>query len=313
MLTICELRNKTSILDLGTLKSMESRFKHFMSDNAYDDAELAWEAFTCPAQYRDFVAFAGEEFLNDGKLLSFVAPYGYDTKKGKTPTHATVHPKPITGNFAGPVDVKYPLSGDLRIRCEAEVVGEEREHLKRVTVMMSLNELSGRTRGGRDSHCADFKCSYLPNPSSKDLEQARGGHCDPLYRVTPDGQPTVKDLLSIGTRVKSNYSDTEYLVEMVHEHTYEAVERFDVEHAFTEYSLSLICAKTNKRGYCINSLVAVDGRILKLFYENLDEVFILEEPIELPVVVDDDEPEEECCYIVTTPPVKGKRYQPSLF
>lgn len=315
MFTIPQLRNKTSILNLGVLESMKSRFEHFMVDNDYYDKELAWEAFTCPAQHQDFVAFAGKEFLNDGRLLKFIAPYSCDgSSKKKNPTRATIHPKPLSGNFAGPVDVDYPLSGDLRIRCEAEVVGEEREYLKRVTVMISLNELSGRTRGGRDSHCSDFKCSYLPNPTSMELEQARDGHCDPLYRVTPDGQPTVKDLLPIGTKVKSNYSDTEYFVEIVHEHTYKAEERIDVDHTFTEYSLNLICARTNKRGFSINGLVAIDGRILKLFCENLDEVFILEQARESPLVIEDDEfEEEECCCVVMTPPTKGKRYQPSLF
>jgi hypothetical protein len=90
------------------------------------------------------------------------------------------------------------------------------------------------------------------------------------FRRTPSGQPTVKDLVKPGDIVATSYETGPYRVDAVygpHRDGYPS-----------HFSLGLSLIKNDgglQRGhFSINELVAVNGRILKLFENNDDEVFI---------------------------------------
>ncbi len=105
------------------------------------------------------------------------------------------------------------------------------------------------------------------------------------YRVTPTGQETVPEIVKVGDIVYSSYSDIRYRVESINEQDthYDAPEGRSVS-APPSHGLVLsdIDAKRTKGGNLpknysysyINELVAVDGRLLKLFQANADEVFV---------------------------------------
>lgn len=83
-------------------------------------------------------------------------------------------------------------------------------------------------------------------------------------RSTPAGQPTVRDLVPIGSVVRTNYGSGPYRVTRITEHA-----------IYGRMVFSLTCEDLQGRGnYYLNELVAVDGRLLKLFPANTDEVFI---------------------------------------
>ncbi|MCK9551157.1 hypothetical protein [Aquamicrobium sp.] len=78
---------------------------------------------------------------------------------------------------------------------------------------------------------------------------------------------------------------------------YEPIER-PADHIFEHYSLSLIYRETNRGGAFFSELVAVDGRILKLFMTNENEILILGNADEVPIEIKDeydDEDYDECC------------------
>ncbi len=93
------------------------------------------------------------------------------------------------------------------------------------------------------------------------------------YRNTPAGQPEVDDLVKPGDVVWTNYDTGPYLVKAVRRHDYQVSEQHDLGGL---QSFSLVLNSMDKRGAdCgINELVSVDGRLLKLFANNDDEVFV---------------------------------------
>jgi ParB/RepB/Spo0J family partition protein len=108
--------------------------------------------------------------------------------------------------------------------------------------------------------------------------QADLGFTDPQkYRRTPAGQKTVKEILTPGTPFKTNYSGP-YRVR-------EVVESCHLTNDGEKYpNFTIVCdplippkKKAKEPAGWINELVAIDGRILKLFENNLDEIFILTE------------------------------------
>lgn len=91
-----------------------------------------------------------------------------------------------------------------------------------------------------------------------------------VYRQTPHGQPEVDALVFPGDTVWTTYGTGPYLVKEVTRQSWKGLSCF---------SLSLCSVDSDRRrkqeaDSWINEVVAVDGRLLKLFANNEDEVFI---------------------------------------
>ena len=116
------------------------------------------------------------------------------------------------------------------------------------------------------------------------------------FRQTPEGQPNVPDLVRPGAIVHTNYNTGPYIVVRVsgpHRYAPDLAPfsrdlRADAEvpdgtRVFEHYSLCLVheqefiespILKRLKEDSWVNEVVAVDGRLLKLFEANCDEVFM---------------------------------------
>jgi len=92
-------------------------------------------------------------------------------------------------------------------------------------------------------------------------------------RLTPPGQPTVPDLVKPGDVVRTSYDSGLYIVE-------------EVAGPYTEGGYpphyTLVCTRLyphpgrlRDTRFWLNELVAQDGRLLKLFEVNQDEVFVV--------------------------------------
>lgn len=98
------------------------------------------------------------------------------------------------------------------------------------------------------------------------------------YRRTPEGQPKVPDLVKRGMKIRTNYHTGGIVSSVVGPYLHK-----DSDHNNEEYEQYTICyvreqdwTKNHEQHMCwINELVAVDGRILMLFENNDDEVFIV--------------------------------------
>ncbi|MGU3362301.1 hypothetical protein ACLBWX_18395 [Methylobacterium sp. M6A4_1b] len=121
--------------------------------------------------------------------------------------------------------------------------------------------------------------TYAPQSVSS-RELAGDYDLGPLpLRSTPPGEPKVPDILKPGTVVRSNYSDRLYFVLKVDgPFFYHPPEQAA---AYEEWSLHLVTpeewsAGRKEASAWINEIVAVGGRLLKLFANNSDEVFLTE-------------------------------------
>lgn len=92
-------------------------------------------------------------------------------------------------------------------------------------------------------------------------------------RRTPPGQPTVDELVFLGDIIETNYSTGGRVTQISRYGTYELP-------VFSLIYVDLDAKPLKKGGYrendyrWINELVAQDGRILKLFEANTDEVLL---------------------------------------
>ena len=105
---------------------------------------------------------------------------------------------------------------------------------------------------------------------------------DGRYRRTPEGQPKVPDFVAPGSVIRTNYDTGPYIVTKV-SGPYEYRPDDGDGHAYEHYSLTMVHSSkfrerpakaTLKGDSYINELVAVDGRLLKLFEANTDEVTV---------------------------------------
>lgn len=111
------------------------------------------------------------------------------------------------------------------------------------------------------------------------------------YRVTQDmlrhpSGPRFRELLKEGDVVRTSYGTGPYIVDHIGKYPTYGVEC---------YSLGLK-DMLGKRGYGINELVAVDGRLLALFLANEDEVEVLKDykvPVSMETKMQFDFGEEE--------------------
>ena len=107
--------------------------------------------------------------------------------------------------------------------------------------------------------------------------QAELGYPDAgRYRRTPSGARNVADLVGPGDTVRTSY-DTGGVVIAVKEYSFTASTGDSYPH------FTIVAVPRDRYGrhrdadrHWINECVAVDGRILKLFENNTDEVFVVE-------------------------------------
>lgn len=86
-----------------------------------------------------------------------------------------------------------------------------------------------------------------------------------LYRITPKGEKTVPELVCQGDVVTTNYNTGPYRITKI---TLIECKKYP-----PCYSLRMARAEGGKDSYYINELVAINGRLIKLFKTNSDEVF----------------------------------------
>lgn len=98
-------------------------------------------------------------------------------------------------------------------------------------------------------------------------------------RITPKGQPTVKDLVKVGDFIRSfgdGGYDSKGIVLQVSEYSVYGLPTFSITYCTPDS----VCLKGNYKDdefMGINELVAQDGRILHLFEANKDEVLMIPE------------------------------------
>ncbi len=93
------------------------------------------------------------------------------------------------------------------------------------------------------------------------------------FRQTPKGQQTVDELLSPCDTIRTNYSDQAYVVRSITRHQWNGLHH---------WSLALSHPGESQVSAWINEIVAIDGRLLKLFGNNGDEVI----PTTTPPIID---------------------------
>lgn len=128
---------------------------------------------------------------------------------------------------------------------------------------------------------AKAKAKDIP-PWSLYLAELEDRIDDPTIKLrrTPPGQPTVPDLVSPGDMVRTSYNSGPYIVTKINR---EVLMHCNEE--YPHYALNVVLVERWKangeippldRLCYLNELVAVDGRLLKLFEVNRDEVFVVE-------------------------------------
>lgn len=293
-MTISFIRNTTGILDQETLEGISQRYKECCAAHSMNETdEESWKTFWRPVGYIDFMSIMGQKVEYEGEVCELSHPYylDFDNKVDKMfgPEHASVKDTSRFDGWAPPKDIPYPVDTDIKIR----IALKGKENHKHV--LMSYNEIAGLS-GGRYPHWSEGFTFKDDSPQNGYLASLNNDWLsDPLYRTTPEGEPTVADLIKKGSIVQSNYSDTVYIVSNVKKYEYRPKERPEDHGVFEEYSLSLIDRRTGKGGFTINELVAVGGKVLKLFMANEDEVFVLGNAESIPTPIMEDDEEDEFC------------------
>ena len=94
------------------------------------------------------------------------------------------------------------------------------------------------------------------------------------YRQTPAGYPNVRDLCPVGSVVTTDYDTGPYIVKSVTEYFIGPEGGYPCRLSCWSLAMCLQSEPRKKAEYHINELVAIDGRLLKLFVANTDEVFV---------------------------------------
>ena len=109
------------------------------------------------------------------------------------------------------------------------------------------------------------------------------------YRVTPPGEPKVPDLVRPGMRVRTSYDTGGTVAHVKGPYTYAALVtlaregyRLTYRRRFQTYTIIYVPpdrygVHSERDFHWLNEIVAVGGRLLKLFEANPDEVFIEDE------------------------------------
>lgn len=105
--------------------------------------------------------------------------------------------------------------------------------------------------------------SYQADMGCVDLQQ---------YRQTPIGQPEVDSLVFPGDTVWTSYSSGPYVVRSVSAQDWKGLRSFSL--VLVDLGEESPGKRKREANSWINSVVAVDGRLLQLFANNFDEVFV---------------------------------------
>lgn len=327
MPTISQLRNATGLLAIDALTSMRKRLRDFANTNPiFEDWNMALNAFLMPVGYEDFLAFAGKRVWYEGREFEILEPVSYEyergvkRKKGTPPKYAHATGLARFGGWGGPQDPAYPIDADIQIWFEGRPIEPANAYENKRHIKFSYNELSGRCSKGRMIHWCESPSNYIPgNTFLASLNKSCWSMADPLYRKTPDGEAKVDEILRPGMliRITNDSYDREYIIERVTgPYVYRPIERPE-DHVFETYSLVMINPETMRGGYFYNELVAVGGKIHKLFMSNDAEVVILGSgfnAVSVPEAEEEDFDEEECAYCAVPQVSQStKRIQLSLF
>lgn len=295
-MNISFVRNQTGLLDPETIEGVLGRFQDFCNLCHLEENEESWKLFWKPVCYADFMALMGQKVIVDEEEVELDHPHywDWDNKVDKMfgPDEVNFCSEPRFKGFSRPYQAPYPVDSDMKIMIAVKVESGSQ------SVEMSYNEVAGLS-GGRTAHWTEPHTFKSEPPTHSGLASLfNNWMADPLYRQTPEGEPTVEDLIQKGSVVKSNYSSTEYIVEGVRKYEVKPIERPE-DHVFEAYSLSLINRETKKGGFSMNELVSVGGRILGLFMSDQNEVFILgnADSIPTPVIEEEDDEDDSCCTI----------------
>lgn len=188
---------------------------------------------------------------------------------------------------------KRPLTAAERQKRHREKKKREREEGRRIELSLQagdvalLREVLKGCRGRRGAVDLLLRLPDVPVADSRsDASEASDswpahsvyqvgiGYVAPgVYRQTPAGQPEVDSLVKPGDVVWTSYDSGPYLVKAVRRIDYQVSDQHDLGGL---HSFSLAMKTMDGRGAdCgINELVAMDGRLLKLFANNDDEVFV---------------------------------------
>lgn len=327
MPTISQLRNATGLLAIDALTSMRKRLREFVAMNPiFNDWEAALRAFLMPVGYEDFLVYSGKRVWCDEREYEIIEPISYEyergvkRKKGSPPKYAHATALARFGGWGGPQDPMYPIDADIQIWFKGRPIEPTYAYENERHIKFSYNQLSGRCLTGRMIHWCESPSGYIPgNTFLASLNKTCWGMADPLYRKTPDGEAKVDEILRPGMliRITNDSCDREYIIEKVTgPYVYRPIERPE-DHVFETYSLVMINPETMRGGYFFNELVAVGGKVHKLFMSNDAEVVILGSGFNSVAVAESDEEdldEEECAYCAVPQAVQStKRIQLSLF
>lgn len=335
MPTIPELRNRTQIIAEDALDGILERFTDFIqsSEDVYADWQSAFDVFFESVDFFAFLPFQGKEVVCDGEVYIIKSPsiFEYDKRWNKVTLPSTAH-APIQSRFGhhrSPCSPPYPVDADTKIYFDCQPKHTKSTLSMERSFAFSYNQLVGRCRDGRVKHWIEGYDTGVPtNKFLADLNKGSWGPADPLYRKTPDGQPKVNEILKPGTLIeldRGGASARRYIVSSVTgPYIYHPIERPD-DHVFETFSISMIDPVTKKGGYVSNSLVAVDGKIMGLFFADEETIEIIDVGLDCTAVEEDedddfDELECGCTDEVCTPIVpiaaqmpKSKPIQLSLF
>lgn len=171
------------------------------------------------------------------------------------------------------LDLKAPELALLAV-----ALGEFRERWQRVpSKLQAVDALLPRLPSASVADAFPGDSAWLPDAAQQlgvwpnyvahsvaNVEQCKS-HSPLMFRQTPHGQPEVDELLAVGDLVWTSYGTGPYLVKRVIRHEWRGLR---------QYSLVLNDADGRKGDSFINEVVAVDGRLLKMFANNQDEVFV---------------------------------------
>lgn len=303
MHTLSQIREKTLVLDEEVLIGIRERI---------NESELSWEEFFKPKSYEDFMVYEGKEFNIDNELYTFkdIRYFEADTSKKKKKGALLIKEAPLSacstqtsrfGHSYGGCDIPFPVDGDIQIYCifskvnkKLDVSDEMSRCWNEKILPLSYYQLAGLLSSGRAVHWTEPRAFHSKAPHNTFIATLLSNWLsDPLYRVTPEGQPKVNEIIHPGTCIQSNYCNTVYIVERVHgPHYYEPIER-DENVKFEYFSLSLIDEGTRKGGFGMGDLVAVNGEIKQLFMNNNDFIKILGHGHSIHSVSDNEDEGEE--------------------
>ncbi|MFK3781376.1 hypothetical protein [Agrobacterium sp. NPDC089420] len=123
-----------------------------------------------------------------------------------------------------------------------------------------------------------------PQHLAHSLYSARLGAHDPgCYRSTPPGAPDVAALVRPGMMIRTSYGTGGIVITIEGPHVHVTADGREYRHFTIVYVPADRLGRHTKLDYnWISECVAVNGRILKLFEANTDEVFFEGMPASLP-------------------------------